>query len=78
MGAAIIVTQEHFIVFRDDDPLSITSDRRKYSFFARHSERLQPDAKLCANHDLAKHTNSGGPSAATRSRLRHLKNPSMT
>jgi len=39
LSAAIIVTDEQFIVFRDDDTVSITNDRRKTSFFARHSER---------------------------------------
>jgi len=51
MGAAIIVTQEQFIVFRDEDPSSITRDHGKYSFFDRRSERLQPDVKPCARDD---------------------------
>ncbi len=37
MSGAIVVTEEQFIVFRDEAPLSI-SDRRKVGFFARHCE----------------------------------------
>ena len=42
MAAEIVVTPDRFIVFRDDDTVSITDNRKKAEQIARHFKRLQP------------------------------------
>jgi uncharacterized membrane protein len=46
MAAEIVVTPDRFVVVRDDDTVSITSDRKKAEQIARHFKRLQPASKI--------------------------------
>ena len=46
MAAEIVVTPDRFIVFRDDDTVSITDNRKKAEQIARHFKRLQPTSRI--------------------------------
>ena len=46
MAAEIVVTPDRFIVFRDDDTVSITDNRKKAEQIARHFKRLQPTSTI--------------------------------
>ncbi len=46
MAAEIVVSPDRFIVFRDDDTVSITDNRKKAEQIARHFKRLQPTSTI--------------------------------
>jgi hypothetical protein len=54
MAAEIVVTPDRFIVFRDDDAVTITDNRKKAEQIARHFKRLQPASTIVVQDDKTK------------------------